>query len=190
MSGFGLYSRGQPLVQLVAMVAGAAAGAIVPALVRQRRSAPREAAARRDLALRVAWLLGLAAAAGIVTLAEPLNVLFYTDAQATLTLVLVGSTALFAAMNAVAAPVLQGLGAVRLPALLLLLAALLKAALNAALVPPLGIAGAAWAGIAATGAAALLGASSRRALPPLSPAARPPAAGFAAPPARRSRSRR
>ncbi|WP_164763164.1 oligosaccharide flippase family protein, partial [Paenibacillus humicus] len=46
MSGFGLYSRGQPLVQLVSMVAGAATGALVPALVRQRRSRPEAAAAQ------------------------------------------------------------------------------------------------------------------------------------------------
>ncbi|MGK9254780.1 oligosaccharide flippase family protein, partial [Paenibacillus humicus] len=158
MSGFGLYSRGQPLVQLVSMVAGAAAGALVPALVRQRRSRPEAAAAQARLAMRAAWLIGLASAAGLVLLAEPLNVMFYTDAQETGTLALVCGTALFAAVTAVSAPVLQGLGAVRAPVILLLLAALIKAALNAALVPPLGIAGAAWAGIAATGAAALLGA--------------------------------
>ncbi|ASS69352.2 MULTISPECIES: polysaccharide biosynthesis protein [unclassified Paenibacillus] len=158
MSAFGLYSRGQPLVQLVSMVAGAAAGALVPGLVRQRRSRPEAAAAQARLAMRAAWLIGLASAAGLVLLAEPLNVMFYTDAQATGTLALVCGTALFAAVTAVSAPVLQGLGAVRAPVILLLLAALIKTALNAALVPPLGIAGAAWAGIAATGAAALLGA--------------------------------
>ncbi|MGU3474004.1 polysaccharide biosynthesis protein, partial [Paenibacillus sp. D51F] len=158
MSAFGLYSRGQPLVQLVSMVAAAAAGALVPALVRQRRSRPEAAAAQARLAMRAAWLIGLASAAGLVLLAEPLNVMFYTDAEATGTLALVCGTALFAAVTAVSAPVLQGLGAVRAPVLLLLLAALIKTALNAALVPPLGIAGAAWAGIAATGAAALLGA--------------------------------
>ncbi|KKC49981.1 hypothetical protein VE23_16975, partial [Paenibacillus sp. D9] len=63
MSGFGLYSRGQPLVQLVSMVAGAAAGALVPALVRQRRSRPEAAAAQARLAMRAAWLIGLASAA-------------------------------------------------------------------------------------------------------------------------------
>ncbi|SDS79066.1 Na+-driven multidrug efflux pump [Paenibacillaceae bacterium GAS479] len=158
MTAFGLYSRGQPLIQLVAMVAGAAAGAIVPQLVRLRRAAPAEAADAARLALRVSALAGAAAAAGLILLAKPLNVMFYTDAQATGTLALVGSTALAAALSAVCAPLLQGLGALRIPAALLLLAALAKAALNAALVPPLGIAGAAWAGIAATALAALLGA--------------------------------
>ncbi|WP_176444887.1 oligosaccharide flippase family protein [Paenibacillus herberti] len=158
MTAFGLYSRGQPLIQLVAMVAGAAAGAIVPQLVRLRRAAPADAADAARLALRVSALAGAAAAAGLILLAKPLNVMFYTDAQATGTLALVGSTALAAALSAVCAPLLQGLGALRIPAALLLLAALAKAALNAALVPPLGIAGAAWAGIAATALAALLGA--------------------------------
>ncbi|MCM3750053.1 oligosaccharide flippase family protein [Paenibacillus pasadenensis] len=176
MIAFGLYSRGQPLIQLVAMVAGAAAGAVVPQLVRSRRAAPHEAAAAARLALRAAALAGAAAAAGLIVLAKPLNVMFYTDAQATGTLALVGSTALAAALSAVCAPLLQSLGALRTPAALLLLAALAKAALNAALVPPLGIAGAAWAGIAATALAALLGAlataraAAALAAPPAQPA--------------------
>src|SRR5690606_23970140 len=60
------------------------------------------------------------------------------------------------ALVTVTAALLQGLGHVRAPALHLLAAAALKTALNALLVPPLGITGAAIAGIAAYGAAAAL----------------------------------
>ncbi|WP_228551212.1 oligosaccharide flippase family protein [Paenibacillus sp. B01] len=179
MAAFGLYSRGQPLIQLVAMVAGAAAGALVPQLVRHRRSDPAQAAALARLWLRASALVGAASALGLALLARPLNVMFYADAQATGTLALVGSTALAAAVSAVAVPLLQGLGALRLPAALLGLAALAKAALNAALVPPLGIAGAAAAGIAATALAAGLGAlAAARTAAALAPA--PPAARLAA----------
>ncbi|QJC50195.1 oligosaccharide flippase family protein [Paenibacillus albicereus] len=173
MTAFGLYSRGQPLIQLVAMVAGAAAGALVPQLVRHRRSDPAQAAVIARLSLRASGLVGAASALGLVLLARPLNILFYADAQATGTLALVGSTALAAAVSAVAAPLLQGLGALRLPAALLGLAALAKAALNAALVPSLGIAGAAAAGLAATALAAGLGAlAAARSAAALSPAPR------------------
>jgi len=159
MTQFGLYSRGQPLVQLVVMVAGAMAVALVPALAAARYQGKGAAAKQQSaLALRVAWWAGGAAMVGLALLARPLNIMLYADDAATLTFALVGCTALAGALNATTAALLQGLGAVRTPALLMLAAAALKVALNAALVPALGITGAAWAGIAALTAVALLGA--------------------------------
>ncbi|WP_219834720.1 polysaccharide biosynthesis protein [Paenibacillus sp. R14(2021)] len=158
MTLFGLYSRGQPLVQLVVMVAGAMGGAFVPALAgslaRGDAAAVRQQAA---IVLRAAWGIGTAAALGLALLAEPINMMLYADADGSRTFALVGCTALAGTVSALTAAVLQGLGAVRTPALLMLAAAALKAALNAALVPAFGTAGAACAGIAALTAAALLG---------------------------------
>lgn len=160
---FGLYSRGQPLVQLVVMIAGAIGAALVPALaaarVRGDQAAVREHAA---LAMRAAWSLGAAAAIGLVVLAEPINVMLYADDKESLTFALVGCTVLAGTVNAVAAALLQGIGLLRRPMLFMLAAAALKAALNALLVPPFGIAGAACAGIAALTAAALLSAGAVR----------------------------
>ncbi len=163
MSLFGLYSRGQPLVQLVVMVAGAIGAALVPALAAARAQRD-EGALRRHAAtaMRAAWTFGAAAALGLVLLAEPINVMLYADDAGTRTFMLVGCTALAGTVNAVAAALLQGLGAIRAPALFMLAAAAMKAALNAALVPALGPAGAACAGIAALTAAALLGAGAVR----------------------------
>lgn len=200
MTLFGIYGRGQPLVQLVVMAAGAGAAAMVPGLVRARVELKRrrdgsglgegvpefgsengpatsrkmgdrefvegktEDAAemlglRLTLLLRLAWLIGGAASIGLVLLAEPINVMLYKDAGGTTALALIGFTALAGCVSAVVAPALQALGAARIPALLLLLAALLKGALNAALVPSLGIEGAALSGVAALSAAAMLGAA-------------------------------
>lgn len=158
MALFGLYSRGQPLVQLVVMVAGAMGTALVPALAAARLHRD-EAGVKQHatIVLRFAWALGAAAAIGLAALAEPINVMLYADDEGTRTFALVGCTALAGTVSALTAAVLQGLGAVRAPALFMLAAAALKAALNAALVPALGIAGAACAGIAALTAAALLG---------------------------------
>ncbi|QHT58699.1 polysaccharide biosynthesis protein [Paenibacillus lycopersici] len=158
MALFGLYSRGQPLVQLVVMVAGAMGGALVPALAGARASGDGAAVRQQAaLILRAAWGIGAAAALGLALLAEPINVMLYADAAGTRTFALVGCTALAGTVSALAAAVLQGLGAVRTPALLMLAAAAMKAAFNAALVPALGTVGAACAGIAALTAAALLG---------------------------------
>lgn len=159
MTMFGIYSRAQPLVQLVVMVAGAAAAALVPGLALARmRGAYGQLRVQLSVAERAAWAIGAAASIGLVLLAEPLNVMLYADAKGTAAFALVGCTALAGSVNAVTAPVLQGLGAVRTPAVLLLIAALLKGALNALLVPSYGVEGAAFAGVAALSATAMLGA--------------------------------
>ncbi|MGO4181919.1 oligosaccharide flippase family protein [Paenibacillus sp. TAF43_2] len=158
MTLFGVYSRAQPLVQLVVMVAGAAAAALVPSIALARmRGAYGQLRVQLSLAERAAWAIGAAAAIGLALLAEPLNMMLYSDTQGTFAFALVGCTALAGSVNAVTAPVLQGLGAVRIPAILLLVAALLKGVINAVLVPTYGIEGAAIAGVAALSVAALLG---------------------------------
>ena len=85
--------------------------------------------------MRAAWGIGAAAALGLALLAAPINLLLYADDAGSRTFALVGCTALAGTVNAAAAAALQGLGAVRAPALLMLGAAVLKAAFNAALVP-------------------------------------------------------
>ncbi|WP_141503735.1 polysaccharide biosynthesis protein [Paenibacillus luteus] len=158
MGMFGIYSRAQPLVQLVVMVAGAAAAAMVPGLALARmRGAYGQLRMQLSLVERAAWGIGAAAAVGLVLLAEPLNIMLYEDAKGTIAFALIGCTALAGSVNAVTAPVLQSLGAVRIPAFLLLLAAVLKGVLNAVLVPAYGIEGAAIGGVVALSVAALLG---------------------------------
>ncbi|MCU6710844.1 oligosaccharide flippase family protein [Paenibacillus sp. J5C_2022] len=160
MHQFGVYSRAQPLLQLVVMVAGAIGAALAPGLVASRACGEHGVLHERlSLLIRLAWACGAAAALGLVLLAEPLNVMFYKDAQGTRAFAIVGFTALAGCVSAIIAPALQSLGAVRVPAALLLLAALLKGALNAVLVPSLGIEGAAFSGVVALSVAALLGAA-------------------------------
>lgn len=147
---FGLYNHGLPLVQLVAMIASSLSAAIVPAVAEARQRS--DAAALRQLAatsLRLCWLLALPAASGLALLAEPINMLFYKTTEGSFTMALLSFTALGSAVNIIAASVLQGIGAVRAPALYLLLAAAVKAAGNVALVPRYGITGAAAAAVAA-----------------------------------------
>lgn len=181
MSAFGEYNRGVALLQLVSMAAGGAAAALVPSLTMGRGSAPgidAESATRAAFAMRLAWWFGGAAAVGLAILARPINVALFADARGTAAMAVLGAAALGAALQAVSAAVLQGLGDLRAPALNLALAALVKAALNAALVPAFGIVGAAAAAACAYGAAAAL---NLRALPaPRFAAAGRPALALAA----------
>lgn len=152
---FGLYNHGMPLVQLVAMIASSMSAALVPSIAAAKLlSDPEILRNRASVALRLTWVIGLAAAVGLSLLAEPLNVMFYKSTDGSLAMSLLSLTALFSTLNIIAGSVLQGFGAVVAPALYLLAAAAAKIAANAALVPHWGIDGAA---LAAVGAYALAG---------------------------------
>ncbi|MEK8133017.1 polysaccharide biosynthesis protein, partial [Paenibacillus filicis] len=154
---YGLYNHGQPLVQLVAMVASSMAAALVPAIAEAAHRGDLEAVqSRAAYALRATLLIGLAASFGLALLAEPLNVMFFRTAEGTAAMRVLSFTAVLTVVNLVAGSVLQGLGAVRAPALYLLAAALVKVAGNAVLVPRYGIDGAAWAAVTAFALAAAL----------------------------------
>ena len=159
LAQFGIYSRAFPLVQLVTMVAGSLAVGLVPAVAEAvRRQDEQQLRALIRTAQRWAWLLGLAATVGLMALAEPINVALYTDNAGWTAFVLVASTAVSGVFQAVTAALMQGMGAVRAPALHLLAAACVKAALNVWLVPAYGIAGAATSAAAALALAAALNA--------------------------------
>lgn len=156
---FGVYSRAYPLVQLVTMVASSLTVGIVPTIVALMRSeGAAGVAAMIETVLRWSWLLGLAGTIGLVALAEPLNVALYTDSTGMLAFVLVVSTAISGVFHAVSAALLQGMGVVLAPALHLVCAAIVKAALNVWLVPAYGINGAAISAVASLGLAAAMNA--------------------------------
>lgn len=160
MGQVGIYNRGIPLVQLVTMLATSLSVLFIPAMAELRMKSDIAAIRRQtQTALRWFWLIGLAASLGLALLAQPINVMLYEDAAGSATFAWIAWTAAPSALMVVTSALLQGLGAQRAPALHLLAAALLKAALNALLVPQLGITGAAIASIAAYGAAAALNAA-------------------------------
>ncbi|MNI28891.1 hypothetical protein D3C73_826930 [compost metagenome] len=80
--------------------------------------------------------------------------MLYRTNESTWTMVILAFTALFSTLNTVTGSVLQGLGAVRTPALTLLIAVVLKALGNVWLMPRWGIEGAALSAVIAFAAAA------------------------------------
>lgn len=157
MAQFGIYNRGLPLVQIVTMLATSLSVVFIPALAEAKyRGDDALIQTRCSLSLRWFWLLGLAASVGLAVLAEPVNVALYGDAAGSGTMMWLAFTAAGGTISIISAALLQGLGAVRAPALHLLAAAVLKAALNLLLVPQQGITGAAIASVAAHGFAAAL----------------------------------
>ncbi|MFD1179613.1 oligosaccharide flippase family protein, partial [Paenibacillus puldeungensis] len=157
MEQVGVYNRGIPLVQLVTAIASSLSLLFIPSMAELNIQGDTRAIRKQSLvALRWFWLIGLASSLGLALLAEPINIMLYQDAEGTATMAWIAWTAAPTALIAVTSALLQGLGSVRAPAVHLLAAALLKTALNAALVPQLGITGAAIAGVAAYTAAAAL----------------------------------
>jgi len=157
MTQFGVYNRGLPLVQIVTMIATSLSVVFIPALAEAKyKGDTKLIESRCSLSLRWFWLLGLAASAGLAVLAEPINMALYGDTAGSSTMTWLALTAVGGTVSIISAALLQGLGYVRAPALHLLAAALLKAALNLLLVPQQGITGAAIAGVAAHSFAAAL----------------------------------
>ncbi|MGG1652604.1 putative polysaccharide biosynthesis protein [Paenibacillus sp. NRS-1780] len=150
MVAFGVYNRGLPLVQLVMMFATTLSALFIPSLAEARVTGGTELARRQcEQSLRWFWLLGLAAATGLIVLAVPVNVMLYADDTGSGVMRWMALTAVGGTLSIISAALLQGLGAVRAPALAMLAAAAAKALLNWLLVPQLGTAGAAIAGAAA-----------------------------------------
>lgn len=155
MRQFGLYNRGLPLVQLVVMLASTLSAVLVPAIAAAKAGGDlRLVQSRAELAIRWSWYMGLAAAFGLAFTALPINVMLYRTNEATWTMAILAFTALFSTLNTVSGSVLQGLGAVRLPALTMLIAVVLKALGNVWLMPRWGIEGAALSAVIAFAAAA------------------------------------
>ncbi|MCG7410773.1 polysaccharide biosynthesis protein [Paenibacillus sp. ACRRX] len=157
MIQYGLYSRALPLTQLVTMVAGSLAVGLVPALAEaKRKGSMREQAKLIKGAMRAALIIGAAATVGLVVLTRPINIALYMDNRAELAFALVSSTALAGVLQVVSATLLQGIGALRAPAVHLLAAAGAKIGLNIVLVPMFGIEGAALSALVSLTLAAAL----------------------------------
>lgn len=154
---FGVYARGLPLVQLVAMLFSSMSAALVPSLSNARAQGDHAVVRRRaELSIRLTWLIGLAASAGLAAVSLPVNIMLFTDRSGTWTMVIVAWTAMFSSLNVMTAAILQGVNQEKLPAIHLLLAAVLKVLLNLLLIPQFGIAGAAWSGVLSYAASCLL----------------------------------
>jgi O-antigen/teichoic acid export membrane protein len=154
---FGIYNHGLPLIQLVAMIATSMSVALVPSIAEAKfQKHDHVIRIRTEQALRMTWLIGLAATFGLATAALPLNVMFYKSSEGWQVISILAFTAVLSSVNIVSGSILQGLGAVMAPVRNLLIAALLKVVLNLVLVPIYGIQGSAIAAVFAFGAACFL----------------------------------
>ncbi len=146
----GAFDHGQPLIQFGTFFATSLSLALVPAISEAAAQGQHALITNRtDVAIRLTLLLGLPASFGLALLAEPVNVMLYGDTSGTSALAIQAFTIIFATVGIATSGILQGLGLVMLPARHLSYGVLVKLILNIALVPLMGIDGAALATVLA-----------------------------------------
>lgn len=141
---FGVYSRGLPFVQFTTIFANSLGLSLIPRLAEaEKMENKRDIVYASSLALKITILLGLPAAVGLALLSENINILFFGDADGSISMALLSFTSLFLTLSITVVSILQGIGKIYLPALFLILSFALKLFLNLWLIPAYIIEGAA-----------------------------------------------
>jgi len=157
MTEFGIYARGLPLVQMVAMLVSAISVALVPAIAEARATQDWFTVRQRaELSIRLTWFVGVAASVGLAITALPVNIMLYENTRGTMAIAIVAFTAMFSTVNITTTSVLQGFGLVKIPAITLTFATMAKVLFNFILVPMWGIQGAALSAVLAFSVATVL----------------------------------
>lgn len=142
----GVYDRGQPLLQLGTVFAASIATALVPSLTKAKKKGETAVLEEKiRYSLKMSFVIGTGAAAGLICILEPVNVMLFKNSDGTAALQIFSASILFASLAMTMTAVLQGLGNTCLPAVFVCCGILVKAVLNELLIPGFGISGAAFA---------------------------------------------
>lgn len=146
----GVYDRGQPLIQLGAVVATSMSLSLVP-LITNAKMKKDQAFLRKTirLSLEVSLVIGLGAAAGLLAIMEPTNVMLFENSKGSEVLQVLAMLILPASLILTIIAILQGLGHTFFPAAVVLGGFVVKYGLNVWFVPNYGTMGAAIASNAA-----------------------------------------
>ncbi len=142
----GIFDRGQPLMQVGTVVATSLSLSIVPVI--SKASAEKQKEFIRDkaaLSLKVSFVIGLAASAGLALIMKETNVMLFKDQSLSPTLSLLAFAIFFSSLAMTAAGVLQGVSLARKAARYAVIGIFVKGFLNLILIPLIGINGAAFA---------------------------------------------
>jgi O-antigen/teichoic acid export membrane protein len=145
-SAKGIFDRGQPLIQLGAVVATSMSLSLVPAISRDKSSNRHEGIlAKVRLALQTSLVFGAAAAVGLSSIMVPVNIMLFKNAAGSNVLAVLSLMILFASVILTIMSILQGLDHSLFPAAVVLAGFGMKYILNLILIPNLGTMGAACA---------------------------------------------
>jgi polysaccharide transporter, PST family len=156
----GIYDRGQPLIQIGTVAATSFSLSLVPLISYAKKN--HEAYVITDKvtsSMKICTVFGTGAAAGLIMIMEPTNIMLYRDASGTKVLAVLSVSVIFTSYALTLSAILQGLSFTFFPAAAVLIGTSVKLGLNILLVPSMNTEGAAVATIAAYAVISLLNAS-------------------------------
>ncbi|MCL6572949.1 MAG: polysaccharide biosynthesis protein [Bacillus sp. (in: Bacteria)] len=140
----GIFDRGQPLIQLGTVAATSISLTLVPLISRARLVAnPQFLHHKIQVALKVSIIIGVGASVGLSAIIEPTNTMLFENESGSAVLSVLSFVILFASIILTVIAIMQGLGYLLFPALVVASVFPLKYFLNAVFVPSLGTMGAA-----------------------------------------------
>ena len=143
----GMYDRGLPLVQMGILIASTLSLSIVPLIAHTtQKKSGRNAIPYAQLTFRIAFLFGTAATLGLILVLPPLNEMLFETRDLSGTLMVFCIQIFWLSLILTMTSLLQGLGKVIFPVILLLIGLIIKWLCNMWLLPMYGIMGAAIAG--------------------------------------------
>lgn len=148
----GVYDRGQPLIQLGAVIATSMSLSLVPLIASERiRTSVKILHGKIQLAIQVSLIVGLGATVGLMAIIEPTNIMLFENSDGSNVLFLLSIIILLSSCIITLNSILQGLGYSIFPAIVVLVGFGVKYGLNIVLVPTFASIGAAWASIITLG---------------------------------------
>lgn len=143
---FGIYSRGEPFVNVISTFSSSLTLALIPAISAHVAKNEMKAVEHK---IKQAWLMtfviGFPASVGLAILAQPLNIMMYKDDLGSTTLAILSFSAIFSTLAVTSSGILQGLGYNKLPVRHLTIGAIVKMVANFLFIPWMGISGSALA---------------------------------------------
>ncbi len=153
----GIYDRGQPLIQLGTVVATSMSLSLVPLITKEKFESSAGALKEKiQLALKTSILVGAGATMGLYSIIRPTNIMLFENDHGSKTLAVLTLLILLLSMIMTITSIFQGLGHTYFPAVMVVIAFLLKYSLNLILVPELGALGAAISSVSALSAILIL----------------------------------
>ncbi|XJZ27382.1 oligosaccharide flippase family protein [Bacillota bacterium Lsc_1132] len=140
----GIYDRAQPLIQLGTVAATSMSLSLVPLITSERlKKKPEFLEHNIKLSMRSSLVLGIGAAAGLWAIMTQANTMLFENDLGSDVLRVLGSVILFSSIISTITAIMQGMGYVKYPAVIIVLGFPLKYYFNLFLVPVLGTMGAA-----------------------------------------------
>jgi O-antigen/teichoic acid export membrane protein len=140
----GVYDRGQPLIQLGTIVATSMSLSLVPIISSERIKATQTALQEKiKFALQISFIIGAAATVGLLAIIQPTNMMLYENHAGTAVLMMLTPVIFFGSIILTLIAILQGLGVMYFPAVVIIFTFMAKYGMNDLLIPELGALGAA-----------------------------------------------